>query len=96
MFIINMNNYAKGRRFEYKIKWYLESKRFTVIRSSGSHGKYDIVAIKWCKHTTIIFIQCKAYEGKSEITKKIIKRDIRIYEIWLYKSTWKLIKEIVE
>lgn len=91
-----MNNYIKGRNFEYKIKRYLELQRFTVIRSSGSHGKYDLVAVKWCKPTTIILIQCKAYEGKSEITKKIIKRDIKIYEIWLYKSSWKILKDIVE
>lgn len=39
-------NYVSGRNLEYRIKHYLESKGYTVIRSAGSHTEIDIVALK--------------------------------------------------
>jgi Holliday junction resolvase len=40
-----MSKYIKGRRYEYLIKNKLEKEGYIVIRASGSHGKWDIVAI---------------------------------------------------
>ena len=53
-------NYIAGRRFEYKVKKYYEDKGYTVLRTSGSHGFADLIAIKPLPNgRIIIFIQCK-------------------------------------
>ena len=49
-------NYQKGRRKEYALKRKLESEGWLVLRSAGSHGFADLVAIS---ETKVIFIQCK-------------------------------------
>lgn len=38
-------NYLKGRRLEYKRKQFYESLTCHVLRSSGSHGKFDLTVI---------------------------------------------------
>ena len=51
-------NYQKGVRKEQKIKKVLEREGLTVLRTAGSHGFADLVAID--KTTRKIrFIQCK-------------------------------------
>lgn len=49
-------NYRRGRALEYRIKKWLEERGFRVIRASGSHGEYDLVAIS---DKEVVFIQCK-------------------------------------
>ena len=39
-------NYIAGRRFEYKVKKYYEDKGYTVLRTSGSHGFADLIAVR--------------------------------------------------
>lgn len=39
-------HYSRGRAYEYKAKQELESEGYTVIRSAGSHGPYDLIAFK--------------------------------------------------
>lgn len=52
-------NYQKGRRFEYeRLKHYREVMGHDVIRASGSHGNWDLVAID-AKHAIVTLIQCK-------------------------------------
>ncbi len=41
-----MIRYAKGRRFEYEVIHDLESLGYTVTRSAGSKGDWDLVARK--------------------------------------------------
>ena len=62
-------NYQSGRRFEYKVKKYYENKGYTVLRTSGSHGFADLVAIK-NDARTIIFIQCKNRKPTKQETRK--------------------------
>ena len=51
-------NYIKGRRKEYTIKHELERKGYIVLRTAGSHGFADLIAIQ--KDVKLIrFIQCK-------------------------------------
>ena len=55
-------NYRQGRDFEYqvmkKLKEIFPEPRYTIIRTAGSHSKYDVVILK---HMTKEFfgIQCK-------------------------------------
>ncbi len=51
-------NYVNGANLERKIKKYLEESNFWVIRSAGSHGCADLVALK---DDIAIFIQIKKY-----------------------------------
>lgn len=62
-------NYEKGRRKEWKIKKQLEMQGLTVLRSAGSKGFADLVAIDKKEHQ-IRFIQCKPDDfAKSEEAK---------------------------
>lgn len=58
-------SYAKGRNFEYYIKQKLEKDGCFVIRSAGSHGVFDLIAIK---NGIAWGIQCKkgGYISKAE------------------------------
>ena len=50
-------NYVQGRAFEYKIATLFRRKGYYVVRSAGSHGPADLVAVK--KGLQPILIQCK-------------------------------------
>ena len=62
------NRYTKGISFEYSIKKKLENRGYYVCRSAGSHGAFDLVAIK---NGIAWGIQCKAseYVPKTELEK---------------------------
>lgn len=50
------NHYAAGAAFERQVRHALEADGYDVIRSAGSKGKVDLVAIK---PMFLAFIQCK-------------------------------------
>lgn len=75
-------NYIAGRRFEYKVKKLYEKAGYTVLRTSGSHGFADLVAVR--KGTTpfnriIIFIQCKNRPATALEKKKLSEYAWLIY-----------------
>lgn len=39
-------NYVRGREAEYKLKHDLERAGYLVLRTAGSHGAFDLVALK--------------------------------------------------
>lgn len=51
-----MSNYRLGVAFERRTKTLLESMGYLVIRSAGSHGIADLVAIR---ADTVLLVQCK-------------------------------------
>jgi len=53
-----INKYAKGRKKEYKLKNKLEKEGYIVLRTAGSHGFADLIAISLDEHE-IRFIQVK-------------------------------------
>lgn len=57
-------NYTAGRAFEYKRKKYWTEQGYDVIRASGSHGPYDLVALR--AGTPTLAIQCKRCTKESE------------------------------
>ncbi len=64
-------NYQKGRAKEYQIKKQLESEGWTVLRSAGSHGFADLVAIHQ-ELRVIKFVQCKP-NNFSELERKSLE-----------------------
>ena len=53
-------NYQRGVAFEYKVMKYLKERDWLCVRSAGSHGPVDIVAIK---DEITWLIQCKIRYG---------------------------------
>ena len=37
--------YKRGARYEYYVKQLLEEKGYLVVRTAGSHGPFDLIAI---------------------------------------------------
>ncbi|MEM0162723.1 MAG: restriction endonuclease [Thermoproteota archaeon] len=58
-----MSNYAKGYRFERKLKKMYEERGYYVTRSSGSHG-VDLVAVNMFLEPKVVFINCTT-KGKT-------------------------------
>jgi Holliday junction resolvase len=78
-------NYEKGRRKEYKLKKELEREGLIVLRTAGSHGFADLIAID--KSIRIIrFIQCKP-DNFSETDKRKLEEENSefINHIWTSK-----------
>lgn len=61
--------YLAGRRWEYECAADLRLRGFKVIRASGSHGEYDLVA--YAPDKKPIFIQCKRVESKTTGTRLV-------------------------
>lgn len=64
-------NYNRGRRFEWELKRDLEADGFLVTRASGSHGVFDLIALREASSTDIWLIQCKVTKSKKSIPKLI-------------------------
>jgi len=56
---LGTSHYAKGRKYEWKVRDRLREKGFTVYRSYGSKGALDLVAIR---QSSVFGIQCKNTE----------------------------------
>lgn len=66
------SNYNRGRRFEWELKRELEDDGFLVTRASGSHGVFDLIALK--EHhgePETWLIQCKVTKNKKSIPQLI-------------------------
>lgn len=55
-------NYTRGRAFEYVRKAFYEEMGYAVLRTAGSHGLFDLVAIRG---TQVMLIQCKRVRSQS-------------------------------
>jgi Holliday junction resolvase len=73
-------NYKRGATFEYKIMAQLEEIGFYCIRSAGSHGLVDVMAMKG---NTIILIQAKHTKKKTINLTELLKGDnIKKFEVF--------------
>ena len=52
------STYRKGARYEYYVKQKLEEKGYLVVRTAGSHGPFDLIAIDTQKRE-ILLVQVK-------------------------------------
>lgn len=50
-------NYLRGRRFEWRVRDQLRKMGWTVLRTAGSKGPVDLVAVK--AGSPVAFVQCK-------------------------------------
>lgn len=78
-------NYRSGYNFELRVKKEWEGRGYFVVRSAGSHGKADLVAIKnmaltgeenknkWWGGPAVFLIQCKTSNKISETEKEELR-----------------------
>ena len=60
-------NYQKGRAKEYRLKRKLENQGYIVLRTAGSHGFADLVAISQNKHEIkLIQVKPRKYTQKQK------------------------------
>jgi Holliday junction resolvase len=66
-------NYERGVRWERELKAKWEEKGYTVVRTAGSHGPWDLVAIH--PERPVELIQCKVlkYGGSKQAYMMIRK-----------------------
>lgn len=62
-------NYVAGRAFEYARKKHWEKEGYLVMRTAGSHGAFDLIAVK--DNSVPFFIQCKRCETPAQMKKLI-------------------------
>ena len=58
---LSNKNYVKGRNFEYRVQNYLRKKGYYVIRSYGSKGLYDLIAVPPKGQTLMIQAKSNGY-----------------------------------
>lgn len=71
-----MTNYANGATFERKVAALLTTDGYLVMRSSGSHGEADLVALK---QGQVLLVQCKSngrldpgdWNGLHEVAQRV-------------------------
>ena len=84
-----MTNYSKGRKKEYEIMHQLEREGWTVLRTAGSHGFADLIAINK-KERKIRFIQCKPDDFSKAAGEDLMKEHEEFnHHIWT--STFEVI-----
>ena len=84
-----MTRYHKGRRFEYQFKKFLQKKGYIVLRTAGSHGFADLIAVG--KNGEVIFYQLSYRFEKSKYKKLMniaLERKIRIFYVVKTKRGW--------
>ena len=79
--------YVAGRAYEYRVKKKLEKEGWTVLRTAGSHGLFDIIAIaaptfdmRRLDTGRIKLIQAKSGKSKLRMVKDVLKTDIKKWE----------------
>jgi len=65
-------NYQKGRAKEYRVRKKWEEAGWTVLRTAGSHGFADLVAIN---DEYVMFIQCKPNDFPASEERRLIKEN---------------------
>jgi Holliday junction resolvase-like predicted endonuclease len=80
-----MTRYHKGRSFEYQVKRWLEDKGYLVLRTAGSHGFADLIAIGSLGE--VIFFQLSyKFEKTKYDTLQDIAYERKIHIIYLVKD----------
>ena len=72
--------YPKGRRLEYKVRDFFERLGFYVVRSAGSKGDFDLIAIK---DGECIGIQVKSGDKLPPENLRILSRKLGIKTMFI-------------
>ena len=75
-------NYISGRRKEYKIMEKLRIAGYETLRTAGSHGFADIIAIDK-KNKLIKFVQCKPDNFPASQEKKLMEEQALLFNKYM-------------
>lgn len=67
-------NYEKGKKKEYRVRDHYVRMGYIVLRTAGSHGFADLIAIH-PESKSIRFIQCKPDKFSDFQKKKLLKEN---------------------
>lgn len=88
-------NYITGRAYEYKAKKLLEEEGYTVIRAAGSHGPWDLMAVRGDDKVRCIQIKrTKTANGVKQLFGKFQpyhngESRPYVHELWVwFKGKW--------
>jgi len=81
-------NYVKGRAKEYRVAKKFKDDGWIVLRTAGSHGFADLIAIKGYH---VKFIQCKPNNFSEKQASKLTDE----WEIFNYGYNWTTSFEII-
>jgi len=65
------NSYRKGVRYEYYVKQKLEEKGYLVVRTAGSHGPFDLIALDTEKREILLVQVTKRKSLPAELKRKL-------------------------
>ena len=63
--------YRKGARYEYYVKRLLEEKGYLVVRTAGSHGPFDLIALDTEKREILLVQVTKRKSLPAELKRKL-------------------------
>ena len=81
-------NYVKGRAKEYKVKKQFEKEGYIVLRTAGSHGFADLIAVKY---PHVRFIQCKPDNFSKKEEKKLMEKYFELNSMKFWATTFEVI-----
>lgn len=89
---------AKGTRLERMVKHRLEEKGYVVIRSAGSHGPFDLIALKLSPPDAetrldefgdgyeVLCVQVKANRTPTRAQAEVMSRFLVPSEVWVHRD----------
>jgi Holliday junction resolvase-like predicted endonuclease len=102
-----LSAYRRGRAYEYKVKKQLEREGWTVLRTAGSHGLFDLIAINPPGHSIVRMApdaigvrmrnegDIKLIQCKTGKTKKRMISEVEKTNIGRYEGLYSVSVEVV-
>ncbi|MCC6051572.1 MAG: hypothetical protein LM580_12740 [Thermofilum sp.] len=63
--------YKRGARYEYYVKQLLEEKGYLVVRTAGSHGPFDLIAVDKEKREILLVQVTKRKHLPAELKREL-------------------------
>jgi Holliday junction resolvase len=84
-------NYRAGRAIEYEVVKHFQNKGYTAFRTAGSHGPYDVVAIRADRKPELV--QCKRTSdvATAERLLKVFKTNT-MPSLYYHQTMWIRVK----
>ena len=84
-----MNSYAKGARLERKALHALEAEGYVCTRSAGSHGVWDITAVRGVEPVLLIQVKANLSEAAAMKVLKMMRKRFHQWapievQVWTY------------
>lgn len=91
-------NYVRGRSYEYKIAKKLRAEGWEVLRTAGSHGAFDLIAIKTANlvYPMEVVADAKIFGTRKLGFKTIALGHIRFIQCKSGKNKLRMVKDVLK